>query len=166
MTLSLLLLSVATVVPLWAWPIPGEARPHVRTTDEMARQIVRAGAIRSLTVARLLDDLDRANLVVYVSTSIDLHPRGSLYFLARPARTTYLVIRVRAQQTEPDRIAALAHELHHALEVAGAPFVVATPGDFLRLYQSIGFECGQARFETRGARLTEAVVRRELESRR
>src|SRR5262245_24098912 len=165
MTLSNLLLSVATVVPLWAWPMPGEPRPHVRTTVDLARQVVRAGAIRSLTVARLLDDLDRANLVLYVSTSIDLQPRGSLYFLARPNRTTYLVIRVRAQQTEPDRIAALAHELHHALEVAAAPFAVGTPADFLKLYQSIGFECGQARFETHGARLTEAVVRRELQAR-
>ncbi len=166
MTLSLLLLSVATVVPLWAWPILGEPRPHVRATDDRARQVVRAGGARSSTLARLLDDLDRANLIVYVSTSTDLQPRGSLYFLARPASTTYLVIRVRAQQTEVDRIATLAHELHHALEVARAPFVVGTPGDFLRLYQSIGFKCGQARFETRGARLTEAVVRRELEGRR
>ena len=166
MTLSNLLLSVATVLPLWAWPMTGEPRPHVRATDDWARHLIRSGAARSLTVARLLDELDRANLVVYVSTSIDLLPRGSLYFLARPARTTYLVIRVRAQQTESDRIATLAHELHHALEVAAAPFAVDRPDDFKRLYQSIGFECGQARFETRGARLTEAVVRREIERRR
>ncbi len=63
-----------------------------------------------------------------------------------------------------DRVAALAHELRHALEIAGAPMPIRRASDLRQLYTSVGFACGPRSYDSTAAAVTEAAVRRELDA--
>jgi hypothetical protein len=135
-------------------------RPRVRALDAQARALLDAG-MATETVGRLLDALDATDVVVYVRTTLDLKTRGVLTFVSHAAPLTYVLVRVDLRQNPRDRIAILAHELTHALEIAGASPPVRSEAELASLYARIGvraggtgeFESAQALSNERRARL-------------
>lgn len=170
MPITSFLFAVAAVLPIIpAAPAPPAAPdpppappPHVRPLDPAARELFRVGLLRSTSLAKLRDELDRSNVVVYISVECVMDTRGALAFVNRTPPSTYLIARVICARGEEERIAALAHELRHALEVAAATPAIASAADFQRLYRSIGFEWRRNEYETRAAQITEVAVRQEL----
>ena len=164
MPLAFIAALIAAVVPLA--PVidePHAPLPHIRTLSPMAREIVSAGAAQSATFRQLVLELDTLNVVVYATTSLEWPTRASLDYLTSAARITYLLVHVRAMASPRDRIAALAHELRHAIEIVRAPAPIGTHTDLRLLYSTVGFRCGPRSYESTAAALTESVVRRELD---
>jgi len=128
--------------------------PHLRPLDPLAVDLVSAGTRGSSTFANLLATLDRASgLVVYVTTTTEPDPRGSIVFVSRASGVTYLMIRVCTRQIDLDRVAVLAHELTHAVEISRA---------LQRLYTCIGVDSTGRRLESAAAVRAERAVHREI----
>jgi hypothetical protein len=137
--------------------------PHLRPLDPLAVDLVSAGRRGSSTFAGLLDTLDRSSgLVVYVSTTAEPDRRGSIVFVSRAAGVTYLLIRVCTRQTGQDRVAVLAHELTHAVEIARASPPVTSERELQRLYTCIGIDASGHRLESEAAVRAERAVHREI----
>lgn len=135
---------------------PAQARrwTHVRPITSSARSLVAEATARSSIVTGLMDDLERSDVVVYVvdgMAGIRTDPPASLAFLSCAAGVRYVRVQIGRWMTPPwVRIAELAHELQHAVEVARAPEV--KDGDSLgRLYRRIGWESQRGRFESQEA---------------
>jgi hypothetical protein len=85
-----------------------------------------------------------------------------LTFVSFAAGTRYLMVRVDRWGRAPwDRVAQLAHELQHAMEIAQAP-EVQDAASLARLYRRIGWACGTRSFESDQARITGNLVRDQL----
>lgn len=137
--------------------------PHVRPLDPLAVTLVAAGTQGSSTFAALLDTLDHASgLVVYVATTPVPDRRGSIVFVSRAAGVTYLLIRVCTRQIDQDRVAVLAHELTHAVEISTATPPVASDRELQRLYTCIGIDRSGGRLESNAAVRAERAVHREI----
>jgi hypothetical protein len=92
---------------------------RVRPLGAVARMLLEDGAAQSPIVARLLDTIQRSDLLIYVATGL-LPVPGRLDFACARQGVRYLRITVNVPDAEPNLIAALAHELQHAAEIAGA----------------------------------------------
>ena len=112
---------------------PAMASSRVRPLDAVARALVRDGATASPTLARLLERIERSDLVVYIKTGFVEGP-GRLDFACAKPGIRYLRITINVPDTEPTLMASLAHELQHAAEVANAPQVTdpASLADYYR----------------------------------
>ena len=121
----------------------------------------------------LVNELERSDLIVHVvgmPAPLRTHFNGTMQFVKAAGGRRFLRIRVNEQLGAEQRAAALAHELHHALEVSRSIAVVGQAS--LRvLYRTIGevsapganLEC----YETDGAiRAGEAVLNDMREDRR
>ena len=143
--------------------MPVAPLPHLRPLDPLAVDLVSAGTRRSSTFAALLDTLDRAaGLVVYVATTPVPDERGSIVFVSRAAGVTYLLIRVCTRQVGQDRVAVLAHELTHAVEIAEASPPITSDRELRRLYTCIGVDSTGGRLESDAAVRAERAVHREI----
>jgi hypothetical protein len=143
-------------------PTTDRTRPRVRPLDDPARTIVSIGERSSATVEQLLAALERSDVVVYVQTAARLGAPGVLTFVAHGEPLTYVLIRVELDQSPRDRIAMLAHELTHALEVAEAQPPIRSEADLVALYRTVGFRGRSARdFESARARANERQARGE-----
>jgi len=112
----------------------------VRTADAGIRQLLARGMARSPTFTGLVAALDLTDVIVYVEVNnrLPLNVAGRLLFGAGPAGgPRYLRIQVARDASKSAQIAAIAHELQHALEVAHAPEVRDEQG-LERLYRRIG----------------------------
>jgi hypothetical protein len=138
--------------------------PHVRPLTKSAAALLADATARSPIVKGLVEDLEQTNVVVYLVDSMD-GPRevtACLTFVSFAAGTRYLMFRVDRWVSAPwDRIAQLAHELQHAMEIAEAP-EVQDAASMARLYKHIGWECGKRSFESAQARITGNLVRDQL----
>jgi len=154
--------SIATpVAPAAVVPIAPDA-PHLRPIGPAARALVATGVARSATVAALARDLERADVIVYVSFTANAAARGATRFVTRAAGRTYLRIEIDPHRGETERIAVFAHELRHAIEIAHAPKPIASTHDLAALYRVIGYPCGTHGFESGAALIVEVQVAREL----
>jgi len=138
---------------------------HTRALTPGAAALLAEATERSPAIRKLVDDLERTDVVVYLSDSMsgfESESQAYLTFVAAAAGLRYLLVRVdpwRSQQSE--RIARLGHELQHATEIAQAPEV--RDGDGVRrLYKHIGWEGQRGRFESSHAREVGDLVRNEL----
>ena len=149
---------VPTASPWSAW---SRTRPLSAGAITLLKDAVRHSAI----VEDLLAQIERTDLVVYLMDSMPgvfTGPKSSMVFLSGDTSNRYLLIRLDAMRLpQPERIAALAHELHHALEVAAAPEVKGA-SDMAGLYRRIGWETSKGRFESRGAQATALKVSKQL----
>ena len=126
---------------------------RVRCLDREARRLMEAAVADSPTVARLVTVLQSADLVV----GIEAHAftkknlKGDARVIAAAAGVRHVRIRVGIPGAQADLIAVLGHELHHAVEIAGAPDVrdaVTLRAHYLR----IGHEpMGRGYYETDAA---------------
>jgi hypothetical protein len=141
--------------------------PHVRAEMREIRALIADTAERSATFRALLDRLEASDVIVYIrvrqfpSSRLD----GRIGFLAGDTTGRYLVIELACPRSTDAQAATLAHELHHATEIADAPWV-ASPAALARHYRRIGNETepsgGGQTFETAEAQQVAARVRREL----
>jgi hypothetical protein len=139
-----------------------DAHARVRALDPFCKQIVGAGLRRSATFAGLVDELEHHNVIVYLSLDQTLPVRAALTFLVNTGQTTYVHVHIGPRLSLEEATAAMAHELRHALEIAGASRPVTSEHDLQDLYRSIGFGVGAGEFESLAARATEHQVRQEL----
>jgi hypothetical protein len=140
------------------------ASRHVRSTQPRTEQLLDLGARRSATFAALRATLEATDVIVYVQAIADLRPAldGRLIFLGSSGRHRYLRIDVRNSLTTTDLLSAIAHELQHAVEIAGSVEVrdAKSMGNF---YERIGVSRGaRTSFDTNAARETGARVKSEL----
>jgi hypothetical protein len=136
---------------------------HVRGVGDTAADLLAHGARRSYTFARLLDSLERSDVIVYVEFVPDmrLSLAGRMMLAGSAHGQRYLRIQVGPGSDE-DMVATLAHELQHANEVAGSPDVHSETA-LAALYRRIGHTMGDAaHFDTMAAREVGRIVRGEL----
>jgi hypothetical protein len=136
-------------------------RPRIRALDPSTQLLLDRARVASPTVAALVTALEQRDVVVYLRPA--LGARGQLTFLSYGEPLTYVQIRIDVRQREPQRIATLAHELTHALEVAEACPAVRSEADLAALYRVIG-RAGSRHgdFESIRASENEGRARREL----
>lgn len=146
-------------------PTPSLPWTRARPMSPGALALVEAAADRSAIVQGLLDDLERTDLVVYIMDAMPgafVGPKSALTFVSGASATRYLMIRIDSMRLPlPARIAALGHELYHALEVAAAPEVKDAAG-LASLYRRIGWETSAGRFESRAAQEATFQISRQL----
>jgi len=141
--------------------------PHMRPENRDARRFVEEAAEASPTVRDLLERLEESDVFVYVRFRAfsEIGLDGRLRFLAAGAAGRFLVVELACVRTRIDQIAIFGHELHHALEIAAAPSIVSV-ATLAAHYQRIGTEtsgvAGTRTFETRSARVTAGIVRKEV----
>ena len=127
---------------------------------------MREACDRSLLVAELLGELERSDLIVYVTDSmpgVGSSTVSYLTFVSHDENARYVLIRLDFMKlSPPERIAWLGHELQHALEIAESPDVVDASG-LATLYKKIGWETSDGRFESARARDMGVRSRSQLE---
>ena len=152
MFLAVVSAAVVGSVSVAAAADPREGR-RVRPLDHWADETVNCGLTRSALVRELVDELEQSDLIVHVQTITTL-PSG----IAGQTRLTgdagisrYVRIQLDRNLMPDERASVLAHELHHAIEIARS---TARNDDGIRaLYERIGHTAGSQRiFETPGAR--------------
>lgn len=146
-------------------PSPSLHWTRTRPLTPGALALIEAAAERSAIVQGLLDDLERTDLVVYIADAMPgafVGPKSALTLVSGASATRYLMIRIDSMRLPlPARIAALGHELYHALEVAAAPEVRDIAG-LATLYRRIGWETSAGRFESRGAQEATFQIARQI----
>jgi hypothetical protein len=113
---------------------------HVRTMDARLRVEINEGMARSSAFRDLVTRLDASDVIVYVEMECQMPPRlfGRLAFMAAGGGRRYVNVRLSCALTDEPLIAALGHELRHAVEIADAPSVVDV-ASLAALYGRIGF---------------------------
>jgi len=141
---------------------------HVRGLDEASIMMIRDLAARSATGRDLVDRLEQSDLVVYVRRRLFLTAmlNGRIGFVRGTCTHRYVAIEIAAPRNYIEQLAALGHELQHAVEIAGEP-EVCDASALAELYTRIGDPVerwgGLAdSFETHTAAETGIRVRREL----
>lgn len=115
---------------------PNAPLAHLRAGDVKSAALLAAGTARSETFRGLVDAIERSDLIVYVETR-PLRLPGQLQLLAATPVCRHLRVSVRIPGLDTDLIAWLAHELRHAVELAGAP-EVTDQASLRRFYQRMG----------------------------
>jgi hypothetical protein len=138
---------------------------RVRGVGQVMTRALADGVTRSATFARLVRDLNHSDVFVYVESAPALPPgiSGRMMLLeARRGGTRYVRVQVRANLTDRERIALVAHELRHALEVADSPGVQDEHA-LVTLYRQIGTARGGShQYDTEAAQQAGRRVRQEL----
>ena len=77
-------------------------------------------------------------------------------------RASLLLIRVNTRQIDLDRVAVLAHELTHAVEISQASPPITSERELHRLYTCIGVDSTGRRLESAAAVRAERAVHQEI----
>lgn len=174
MRLPILLCTICLLCPsvaVAALPDPDagwwhDRNPRIRPTDARVRSALADGLSRSSIVRGLVARIEANDVIVYLGMS----PRmpddlsGRLTFVGDGGRFRYLRVELSPVFNTDQVIAALAHELHHAVEVIDHP-EVRSDRTLLGLYQRIGHASRATRvsgWETTAALEVGYDVRREL----
>ena len=141
--------------------------PRVRPTDTRIAALLKSGLDRSTLLRKIVDQIDAGNTIVYVGLDPQMKKQGlsgRLTFTGNAGTYRYLRVVINPDLGADQIIAAVAHELHHALEVVASPGV-RSEKDLRDLYQRIGREnrtTSGTGWETAAARQVGVDVRREL----
>jgi hypothetical protein len=136
--------------------------PCVRPVGQDMRDLLLDGLSHSATLAGLVAELEKTDLMVRLELSSFLPTSGALSFVSATPAFRCVRIRLRIPNSREELLAMLGHELQHALEVADAPAVRDDAG-LRRLYRHIGrANWNGNRFETRAAIEAGWRVRAEL----
>jgi hypothetical protein len=140
---------------------------RVKPADAEMRRLVLAGLARSATFRALVDEIHRTNVVVVIQFGQCARGRvrSCVSHVAGDRRQRHIRIKLDTGATTNGLIATIAHELHHALEIAREPDVTNSELA-LALYRRIAIGgCGEGlseRCETEAALRIEARVNEEL----
>ena len=135
--LSVSLLTSTALAAVAADKKDGGAR--IRPTDSRSEALLREGMARSQTFRQLVDRLEASNVFVYVSISPLLKSSlaGGLNWMTQSGAYRYLRATISSELSHDQTIAALAHELQHAVEVLDDAKVVSEK-TLVELYRRIG----------------------------
>jgi hypothetical protein len=146
----------------------GAPTSNVRGTDDATALLIRDLVARSATGRELVDALDRSDLVVYVRRRVFPSPmlNGRIGFVRSRYRRRLVAIEIASPRNYADELAALGHELQHAVEIAAAP-AVCDAASLSALYSRIGdvvtlWTGSDESYETRAAADAGRRVRREI----
>lgn len=138
---------------------------HTRALSPSTGALISEAIERSQTVVSLMKELERSNVVAYITDSPPwalANPASYMVFLSREGSMRYVLVRInRWGLSPPERIVLLGHELRHALEVAAAPEVQDESG-LAQLYRRIGWSGGGNKYESEAAQTVSIKIRREL----
>ena len=140
--------------------------PRVRDNgDPSIAALIREATERSATFRRLVETIDATDGIVYVQHGTCRHEVQACLVLtvtvAGPHRILRIVVNTRREQTA--LMAALGHELQHAVEVLSDPAVTNDRAIYF-FYQRVG-PTGSERFETTAANRAGLDVFAEVRSR-
>ncbi len=133
------------------------------------KRLIADGTMRSAAFRALVNAINQSNLIVYVQCR--LFPQSELWgrlgLVSATSGHRFAVIEIACYQPHGSRLAILAHELQHAMEVASAPWVVDAK-TFDRLYALTGdlvrHDPWSTAYETAAAVESAQRVMRELQS--
>ena len=113
---------------------------HVRTMDKRLRSAIDEGLARSSSFRGLIARLDGSDVIVYVEPQCPMSSRlfGRLTLLGAGRERRYVNVRISCMLTVMQQIAALGHELRHAVEIADAPSVI-DDASLAAEYRRVGF---------------------------
>jgi hypothetical protein len=141
---------------------------HVRASEPHIVALIETGLARSATFRRLVDTLDRSDVIVYVDPKLTRQSLGA--YLAHNVVVSggvrYLHVAIDAHGAEGRLVPLLAHELQHAVEVAADP-AVRDPRSVEQLFErlAIQFGCGGTSCtETQAAKDVEVAVSSEFKT--
>jgi len=136
---------------------------RVRPRTPALESLSTTALARSPTFKALVRELDESDVIVYVDRHVALPSsiRGIITFRGAGTGTRYLSVWLNPRLTAQEMMAALGHELQHAVEVARAPDV-RTGEAFSRHYRHVGVRSASDRWDTREARQAERVIAGEL----
>jgi hypothetical protein len=137
---------------------------HVRAVNPLAHELIAEGLKRSKTFEEIVAALEATDLIVHVEVNAKLPASvlGRLLFSSAPANgPRYLRVQIADTGTRLDQIAAIGHELQHALEVGEAP-EVRCGKTFRTLYQRIGQASLPSAYDTDAAQRAGKQVLIEL----
>lgn len=139
--------------------------PRVRPYDGRTAALLIEGLERSPTLRAIVDRLEQLDVIVYVEMQPALRQKlaGMMTWLAATAFERYVRISLNPEIGHDVLIAALGHELQHALEVAEAPWVV-DPASLQAYYEKHGLSTAKHinGWDSLAARVVGDDVRREL----
>ena len=148
-------------------PTPALLVSHVRGIGfRDAQALVSDADRRSPTVHALLAALQQTDVIVMVEIgNRDGRTSGALFWGGAGHGVRWLRVIIDIVKPPVEQAGWLAHELQHAVEVAGAPDVQDAAG-LSRLYERIGYPVGKGEFETDRACSTQKQALRDLGVRR
>jgi hypothetical protein len=113
---------------------------HVRTMDKRLRSVIDEGLARSGSFRGLIARLDGSDVIVYIEPECPMSSLlfGRLTLLGAGGDRRYVNVRISCMLTVNQQIAALGHELRHAVEIADAPSVVDN-ASLAAEYRRVGF---------------------------
>jgi len=138
---------------------------HVRISDPKLAAAFDEGLTRSVTLRRILSQVESFNALVYVRTIPSAAPvtaqlTGAMsHDVVRAGGFTFVRISVWPRRGNHP-VATIAHELQHAIEVLRAN--VAGAGDVMALYTRIGVLVSAGIYETEAARDVGRAVQGQL----
>ena len=145
----------------------GNIDPHVRYLDHGIEEVASIAYTQSAVFRALVAVLESSDVVVYVDRGRCMRGavRSCLHIMTSRGGVRYLRVTLDPQRSLLVVVAQLAHELHHATEVANRPEVVDDK-TLNSLYGEIGFECrdrvaGQC-WETEAAKDSERLVQHQV----
>jgi hypothetical protein len=165
-TLAVVVIALTLVVTC-ARPANAADIVRIRPLAPYLEDFLREGMASSATFRGLVERIRKSDLVVYLAPgTLDSRLRGRLKFIGASRNARYLRIEVGWQGSEARSIAALGHELQHAVEVADAPSIrdeVSFGREFARIgYPSSALQFGEDRYDTRAAVETGFRIWQEL----
>ncbi len=145
----------------------GSPECRVRAFDREAQRLLSAAAAASLTVARLIADLQVTDVLVTVELkTLPKRINGHVQVAAATPVLRYPRLTLRVPNDELELIAVLGHELRHVTEIALMPDV-RDDNSLARAYRRIGTAGpSDGYFETEAALETGRAVARELRAAR
>ena len=154
-------------IPLLAFVTPSTVRaddwPRLRPASAAARRMIEDAAATSETVRRLMNAIDRSDVIVYVQlTGSPGVPTAATTYVTTTTEGRYLRVLVNVGNPRWSLVSLLGHELQHVAEIAAEPDVQGYDG-IRKLFTRIGTaNATDDRFETTAAREVEVAVRNEV----
>lgn len=117
-------LALAVLPARAAGPVD-DGKPRLRVTDSRLQDVVADGVRHSPSLRALVERLAAADVVVYVECArLPPHLDGQLTFVSAAGGLRYVRVRLAWDRPLMRKIASLAHELQHAVEIAEHPAIV------------------------------------------
>jgi hypothetical protein len=161
--LALLVLAIVTE----AAASDGESRlPRVRSENPVIVAAIRDATERSTTFRRLVETIDSSDGLVYVEEGKCRHSVRACLILSVKVAGPYRLLRILVDTRKADGselLAAIGHELWHAIEALSNPKVIDNRSIY-QFFHQIG-PTDSGRFETEGAIRTGLSVLNEVKAR-
>ena len=158
------LFTLSVLVPTLAVAAALEG-PRVRALDTRVQFALAEGTARSASFRKLLTQIDKSDVIVYVEFQPHLKNRfvGTMTWVTATQQHRYVRVSLNPELTGWRLVATLAHELQHVVEVGEARSIVDAKS-LSAHYRETGVEkvARSEAWETYAAQAMGETVRREL----